>query len=78
MNIYRRNFAPGKLGILFSESASNGAILRYFHVGNHSIATLARFDSQTAGLALSPDEHSLLFTQQATAGMEIMVVDNFR
>jgi hypothetical protein len=74
-------YALGKQGIYFIRPTSQGsgqelAFLRFATGQISSIVTIPR--SVTFGLALSPDERLILYSQRDQVGSDLMLVENFR
>jgi len=74
-------YAPGKEGIYFIRPTHRGseeelACLRYSTSQITSVVTIPR--KSGFGLALSPDERLILYTQTDQVGSDLMLVENFR
>jgi Tol biopolymer transport system component/DNA-binding winged helix-turn-helix (wHTH) protein len=79
---HRMQFALGKCGAYLTDSAATG-ILKYFDFATTSMKVLGRLPGplfQDRGLAVSPDEHWLLYGKDKgeVAGSQLMLVDGFR
>ena len=73
-------YAPGKEGIYFIRPTGQGsgqelAFLDFATSQITSVATIPR--SVALGLALSPDEHLILYSQRDQVGSDLMLVENF-
>jgi dipeptidyl aminopeptidase/acylaminoacyl peptidase len=74
-------YAPGKEGIYFIRPTHRGreeelAFLRHSTGQITSVATIPR--PSDLGLALSPDERLILYSQTEQVGSDLMLVENFR
>ena len=74
-------YAPGKEGIYFIRPTHRGseeelAFLRHSTGQITSVATIPR--TSGLGLALSPDERLILYSQTEQVGSDLMLVENFR
>jgi sugar lactone lactonase YvrE len=74
-------YAPGKNGIYFIRPTHRGseeelAFLRHSTGQIPSVVTIPR--TSGLGLALSPDERLILYSQTDQVGSDLMLVENFR
>jgi sugar lactone lactonase YvrE len=73
-------YVPGRLGVYFIRPTGHGseqeiAFLSFATSQITSIATIPR--TAALGLALSPDERSILYSQTSQVGSDLMLVENF-
>jgi hypothetical protein len=74
-------YAPGRSGVYFirQESTGDKQSLVFFRFSDQQITTLAEIPRRVGlGLAVSPDERTILYSQADHVGSELMLVDNFR
>ena len=74
-------YALGKQGIYFIRSVGQGGgqELAFLRFANHQILPIITIPrSVTFGLALSPDERLILYSQTDQIGTGLMLVENFR
>jgi Tol biopolymer transport system component len=72
---YGFNYAPTSHGVYFLR----GSALAYLDFATGKIKLLLpRIRDSGFGLTLSPDGHSLLYTQTDSSGADLMLVENFR
>ena len=76
------NVALGTKGIYFlSQRGVEGASLKFLSFVTNKVTTLSSIAnslSAVGGLAVTPDDQWLLYTQIEHAGSELMLVENFR
>ena len=77
-----RNLALVRSGLIFVP-VRNTSSLEFLNFATGKIRTLANVDRSIfninyAGLAVSPDGQSILYTQVEQAGSEFMLMENFR
>jgi Tol biopolymer transport system component len=74
------NFAVTKQGICFVRRASNSeALISFMGFANRAIVDLASVKSPLGmGLAVSPDERTVLYTQFDRADSDLYLVENFK
>jgi Tol biopolymer transport system component/DNA-binding winged helix-turn-helix (wHTH) protein len=77
---YGSSYAPGKEGVYFIRPTGQGsgqelAFLRFATSQTTSVVTIPR--TVGLGLALSPDERLILYSQTDQVGSDLMVVENF-
>ena len=73
-------YALGKQGIYFIRSAGHGGgqELAFLRFANHQISPIITIPrSVTLGLALSPDERLILYSQRDQVSSDLMLVENF-
>jgi hypothetical protein len=73
-------YAPGRKGIYFIREASPGGkqSLAFLHLANGQVNTLAEISRPLElGLALSPDERTILYGQIDHVSSELMLVEHF-
>jgi Tol biopolymer transport system component/DNA-binding winged helix-turn-helix (wHTH) protein len=78
---YSLNFAVGERGLYFAavNDASDKVSIDFFDFRTRQRSTLGRLDKPFwYGMAMSPDERSLVFSVVESAGSNLMVVDRFR
>jgi dipeptidyl aminopeptidase/acylaminoacyl peptidase len=72
-------FAPGKEGIYFIRNSVNGVgqEIAFFRFLTGQITSVVNIPRPAAvGLALSPDEHMILYSQTDEEGSDLMLVEN--
>jgi hypothetical protein len=53
--------------------------LEFFRFSDHTSRLLAKLDGQAfQGLSVSPDQKTILFSKSATAGADLMMIENFQ
>ncbi len=74
------NFAVTKQGIYFIRRAPDaGAVIGFMSFSSRMRVDLASLKSPVGmGLAVSPDERSILYTQFDRADSDLFLVDNFK
>ena len=79
-SVYNRAFALVKEGIYFiPEPKPDGkSSIEFLNLETGQIKSVIPVSRPNAGLSLSPDGRSLLFTQFDEAGSDLMLVENFR
>ncbi len=80
-NIYRYNYAITLQGIYYVPlpDAGRTSSVRYLNFATGASNEVVKIEKPVdLGLAVSPDGHSLLFTQLDYAGQDLMLVENFK
>jgi Tol biopolymer transport system component/DNA-binding winged helix-turn-helix (wHTH) protein len=78
-SIKGRDFAVAAGGIYFVQETRDTSDLRFLQFGLGNIRTIASLGRLVAnGLAVSPDERSILFSRTEFEGSDLMLVENFR
>ncbi|MBV9081440.1 MAG: hypothetical protein JOZ62_02090, partial [Acidobacteriaceae bacterium] len=80
-DVYHSAFAVTKKGIYFIQPGDSGIEqkLRFLNLATGRTTNLAIIRKPIgAGLAVSPDERLLLYTQKDREGSDLMLVENFR
>lgn len=79
-SVLQRNFAVAKSGIYFEHAESQGrSSLRYFSFADRTQTVLKMLDKPLHnGIAISPDERSLLYSQVDDRGSDLILVENFK
>jgi Tol biopolymer transport system component len=74
-----RRFAVARTGIyFFREETPRRVSLAKYDFATQQTRTLTTFDRRlSAGIAVTPDEHSVIFTQLEDEGSDLMMVENF-
>ncbi len=73
-------YAPVKSGIYFMKpvNGDRAGMLAFFNFGTQQITSLATISRPMGlGLAVSPDERLVLYSQKDHLGSDLMLVDNF-
>ena len=75
--------ALARNGIYFLEADAQGLSIHFHNFQSHRTSQIATLPSDKAipivgGLAISPDGHSLLYSQIDEQSSDIMLVENFR
>jgi Tol biopolymer transport system component len=74
-----RGWTVGERGIWFFQPASDGNELRFFRFSSKQTRNIAELTNVfTSGLALSPDQRTVLYNRVDNQGTEILLVENFR
>lgn len=79
--LYRHNFYPSAKGIYLSTSKGlhGGPEILYYRFADNRATTLYRLQRPVGlGLAVTPDESWLLFSQLDGSGSDLMQLENFR
>jgi Tol biopolymer transport system component len=77
-SVFNRNFAITRRGIYYMEETNGGMLLRFFDLRTRRISTIAPLGQISGvGLAVSPDEGSILYSQSDVLGSDLMLVENF-
>jgi eukaryotic-like serine/threonine-protein kinase len=74
-------YAPGRSGVYFIRQESTGGkqSLAFFRFSDQQMTTLAEIPRPVnLGLAVSPDERTILYSQMDHVSSELMLVDKFR
>jgi Tol biopolymer transport system component/DNA-binding winged helix-turn-helix (wHTH) protein len=78
-SIQHRNFAVASTGIYFVQDTKGVSDLRFLPFAPGPIRTIASLGRPVdSGIAVSPDERFVLFTQADFDGSDLMLVENFR
>jgi serine/threonine protein kinase len=80
-SIHRHNYAVTPAGVYFAApvAADGTSSVRFFDFATGSLKDVVAIDKPAdLGLAVSPDNRSLLFTKIDYAGTDLMLVENFR
>lgn len=80
-NLYRFNYAVTSNGVYFVPLPNPGGTssVQFLDFTTGAISRLVSIDRPIdLGLAVSPDEKELLFTQSDYAGRDLMLVENFQ
>ena len=76
--VFPRNFATVLHGVYFVQRFPNDARLQFFDDRTHKTTTLmALGDSVSDGIAVSPDEHYLIYRRGFITSSELMLVEGF-
>jgi Tol biopolymer transport system component/DNA-binding winged helix-turn-helix (wHTH) protein len=73
-----RNFAIGASGVYFMERGREQDLVRYMPFATRKAKTIAAMPLRGNGIAISPDERSLLVSQTDQRATDLMLVENFR
>jgi len=71
------NWAVSRRGIYFLLRKDEKGRIEFFDFATHKRTPIANVDKPTIGLALSPDERSILYSRNEFEDYEIMLVKNF-
>jgi hypothetical protein len=67
------------MGIWFLEGRADHDEIRFFDFKSNRATAIARLSRlPRSGLAISPDEHTVLYNQTDSFGTEILLMENFR
>jgi len=78
---WNSSYAPAKHGIYFIEPVNHDTLgkLAFLSFATGRITSLAMISRPMGlGLAVSPDEHLILYSQDDQAGSDVVLVENFR
>jgi Tol biopolymer transport system component/DNA-binding winged helix-turn-helix (wHTH) protein len=73
-----RDFAIGASGVYVVEGGGEQDLVRYMPFATRKAKTIAAMPQRGNGIAISPDERSLLVVQMDQRSTDLMLVENFR
>ena len=78
-SVVNNSFEVAGRGIYFMQPTDAGIELRLFEPSSHKATTLSHLGRfVNLGLGVSPDEHSVLYSQEDVRGSNLTLVENFR